>query len=85
MKKISTADLKDREVINLCGGEKLGYPCEFEINLDDGKITAIIIENSAIIYHGKSATERCSAISPNTGGIKSIPKLHIAICVPTMD
>ena len=53
MKKISTADLKDREVINLCGGEKLGYPCEFEINLDDGKITAIIIENSATSLFGK--------------------------------
>ena len=53
MKKISTADLKDREVINLCGGEKLGYPCEFEINLDDGKITAIIIENNGTSLFGK--------------------------------
>ena len=53
MKKISTADLKDREVINLCGGEMRGYPGEFEINLDDGTITAIIIENSATSLFGK--------------------------------
>ncbi len=53
MRKISTADLKDREVINLCGGEKLGYPTEFEIDLDDSKVVAIIVENSGASLFGK--------------------------------
>ena len=43
MRKMSTVDLKSLEVINLCGGEKLGYPCELEIDLDCGQILSLII------------------------------------------
>ena len=43
MRKISTACLRELEVINLCGGEKLGYPVDFEIDIDCGKILAIIV------------------------------------------
>ena len=42
MRKISTADIKEHEIINLCGGERLGYPTDFEFDLDDGKILSII-------------------------------------------
>ncbi len=54
MHKISTAELREKEVINLCGGERLGYPCDFEFDLDDGRITAIIVpEGSGISWLGK--------------------------------
>ena len=53
MRKISTAELKEREVINLCGGERLGYPCEFEIDLDDGRIIAFTVENGGMALFGK--------------------------------
>ena len=43
MKKVSTAVLRELEVINICGGERLGYPCDFEIDLDTGKILALIV------------------------------------------
>ena len=43
MRKISTACLRELEVINLCGGEKLGYPADFEIDVDCGKILSIIV------------------------------------------
>ena len=43
MKRISTACLRNLEVINLCGGEKLGYPCDFELDIDGGRILAIIV------------------------------------------
>ncbi len=43
MRRISTADLRELEVINLCGGECLGYPCDFEIDLDDGRILAFTV------------------------------------------
>ena len=43
MRKVSTADLRHLEVINLCGGERLGYACDFEIDLDCGQILSIII------------------------------------------
>lgn len=43
MRRVSTASLRELEVINLCGGERLGYPCDFEIDLDDGKILALVV------------------------------------------
>ena len=44
MKIISTAALRELAVINLCGGEILGYPCDFELDLDCGKIISLIIQ-----------------------------------------
>lgn len=43
MRKISTVELRAKEVVNLCGGEKLGFICDFEIDADDGRIISIII------------------------------------------
>lgn len=43
MKKVSTATLRELEVINVCGGERLGYPFDFEIDLDTGKILSLIV------------------------------------------
>ena len=43
MMKISTAVLRELEVINLCGGAKLGYPCDFEIDAESAKILSIIV------------------------------------------
>ena len=45
MKRISTADLRCLEVINLCGGERLGYPCDFEFDLDDGRVLSLVVNN----------------------------------------
>lgn len=47
MKAMTTADLSAMEVINLCDGGKLGCPSCFEIDCDDGRITAILIQISA--------------------------------------
>lgn len=43
MERFSTCDLKQKEVINLCDGSRLGYPTDFEFNLCDGKILSIIV------------------------------------------
>ncbi len=43
MERFSTCDLKQKEVINLCDGSRLGYPSDFEFDLCDGKILAIIV------------------------------------------
>ena len=43
MMRISTACLRELEVINLCGGAKLGYPCDFEIDVESARILAIIV------------------------------------------
>ncbi len=39
----STARLRDKDVVNICTGEKLGCISEFEIETDCGKVTAIIV------------------------------------------
>ena len=46
MKRMSTRELRELEVVNLCTGEKLGYPCDFEFDLDDGRILALIVQMS---------------------------------------
>lgn len=43
MLRVSTADLRELEVINLCGGARLGYPCDFEIDVENARILAIIV------------------------------------------
>lgn len=43
MERLSTCELREKEVINLCDGARLGCPCDFELNACKGEITAIII------------------------------------------
>ena len=43
MQRFSTCDLRDKEVINLCDGSRLGCPSDFEFDACDGKITSLII------------------------------------------
>ena len=43
MRKISTCELRELEVLNLCGGENLGTPCELEIDLDCAKILSMTV------------------------------------------
>ena len=39
--------LKEKEVINICNGKKLGYISDFEIDACSGKILKIIVPKSA--------------------------------------
>ena len=43
MERLSTCDLREKEVVNLCDGVRLGCPSDFEFNTCDGRITAIVI------------------------------------------
>lgn len=43
MKRISTEDLRELEVVNVCTGEKIGYPCDFEFDLEEGRILALTV------------------------------------------
>ncbi len=43
MRVMNTAELSSMEVINLCDGARLGCPSCFEINIEDGQITALLI------------------------------------------
>ena len=44
LERFNTCDLRDKEVINLCDGAKLGCPTDFEVDCCDGRIIALVIE-----------------------------------------
>ena len=46
MRRCSTAELREKEIINLCDGTRLGYADDFEFDLCGGKITALLIHQS---------------------------------------
>lgn len=43
MKFISTAELREKDVINLCDGVRLGCPTDFEVDVSCGRIATIIV------------------------------------------
>ena len=43
MERFSTCELREKEVINLCDGARLGTPCDFEFDVCDGKITGEVM------------------------------------------
>lgn len=43
MERLSTCDLREKEVVNICDGRRLGCPCDFEFDRCDGRITALVI------------------------------------------
>ena len=49
----STDDIRKKEIINLCDGTRLGCATDFEINVYDAKILALIISSSGWFGFGK--------------------------------
>lgn len=43
MKFASTADMREKSVINLCNGGNLGCPEDFEFDVTNGRIIALIV------------------------------------------
>ena len=43
MERFSTCELREKEVVNVCDGARLGCPSDFEFNVCDGRITARIV------------------------------------------
>ncbi len=46
MERLSTCDLRAKEVVNVCDGARLGCPSDFEFDACDGRITAIVVPRS---------------------------------------
>ena len=54
MRVLSTKDLREREIINVCTGEKIGYICELEVDVDCGKILSVTVpKSSGVLCFGK--------------------------------
>ena len=43
MERFSTCELREKEVVNMCDGARLGCPSDFEFSVCDGRITALIV------------------------------------------
>ena len=46
----STGDIREKEIINLCDGMRLGYATDFEINVCDARIVALIVPQSGGLF-----------------------------------
>lgn len=45
MRTMCSEEFRSLEVINICGGERLGFPCEFEIDLECARIVAFTVSH----------------------------------------
>ncbi len=43
----TTAQLREKEIINVCDGSRLGRACDFEFDVCDAKITALIVSDGS--------------------------------------
>ena len=57
MEQVNTCDLRDKEVVNLCDGTRLGYPAEIEFNVTDGKIVSLIVPRPSGFFGLSHATD----------------------------
>ena len=46
MRALSTKELREREVINVCTGEKLGFPSELEIDVECASVISMTVPKS---------------------------------------
>ena len=55
--RCSINDLKEKEVINISDGARLGFVSDVEFDLEDGRVIAIVVEGSYrfLGFLGKSA------------------------------
>ncbi len=47
---IKISDLRNRDVVNIVDGKRLGTICDLDLDLENGRITAIIVPGTARIF-----------------------------------
>lgn len=47
---VKTSELRQREVINILDGKRLGFVADLDIDLDEGKIKSIIIPSQSRVF-----------------------------------
>ena len=52
----NTEDFREKEVVNICDGRKLGVVVEIEFDMAEGKLTAIVVSGECGFF-GKSKNE----------------------------
>lgn len=46
MELMTTSELREKQIINVCNGEQLGYACDFQFDKCSATISGIIIEKN---------------------------------------
>ena len=57
MKTYSYVQLAEKDVINVCTGEKLGNVCDIEINVKDCTVISLIVPGQGSVWGFGKATE----------------------------
>ena len=53
---INSSELREKDVINICGGRRLGYICDYQIDTECGKICAIFVTEQLFgVFCGRNA------------------------------
>lgn len=54
---LKVSDLRDKEVINLYNGQRMGYISDFEVDLEKGTLTGIVLagENKVMSFFSKAS------------------------------
>ncbi len=45
MGRVTSCELRNKEVVNVTDGVRIGYPSDFEFNTLDGRISALIVSS----------------------------------------
>ncbi|MBE6542057.1 MAG: YlmC/YmxH family sporulation protein [Ruminococcaceae bacterium] len=53
---ICSSELREREVVNICTGKRLGYVCDIQIDTDCGKICAVFVSDSFFCFSDRKNT-----------------------------
>ena len=57
---VTSCELREKDVINICDGRRLGFICDFEIDADCGRISAVFVcERFFSISGGKNQIKIC--------------------------
>ena len=55
---LNTEDIRNKEVINIYDGRSMGFVCDIEINLKEGRIDGIVLPEQEGYYGTEKRTRR---------------------------
>ena len=53
---ITFSELRDKEIINVCDGKRLGYVCDLQIDAENGRICALILPSRSLLASFKKGS-----------------------------
>jgi len=67
---LTFSELRDKEVINVCDGKRMGFVCDLQIDAECGRICALILPSRSLLASFKKG----SAVHIPFGCIRQIGK-----------